>query len=99
MGAKALLRGLILRTRIHRIPEGYAADPHSLAYLYIVQQRKRLSLATTVGRLRLRNILLFPIIGLIILIKIVDLWIANQIIRSMINEYDLLKRIDAPSGR
>lgn len=89
------MRSILLRARIHSVPEGNATDPYSLEYLYLIQQRKRLSLAATIGRLRPRNILAFPIIGLIVVLKIADIWIANQVIRSLINEYDLLKRIDS----
>lgn len=90
----AITRSCLLRARIHRVPEGHALDPHTADYLYLVQQRKRLSLAASVGRLRPRNILLLPLIGAVVLLKALDLWIANQIIRSLLNEQDLLLRGD-----
>jgi hypothetical protein len=71
------LRGCLLRARIHRVTEGYATDPHAIDYLYVVQQRKRLSLAASVGRVRLGNVLLLPLIIPIVFLKAVDLWIAN----------------------
>jgi hypothetical protein len=88
---QAVIRASLLRTKIHHVAEGFALDPHSADYLYLVQQRKRLSLATSIGRLRPRNILAVPFILPIVLVKAIDLWIANQIIRAMINEYDLLR--------
>lgn len=86
---------ILLRFRIHPAPEQRGVDPRSLEYLYLVQQRKRLALAASVGRLRPRNILLFPFIVLSVLLRLADLSIANQIIRSMLNERDLQRRIEA----
>ena len=80
--------------KLRRHPGAHAAglDPHSLAYLYLVQQGKRLSLGSTIGRLRPRNVLLLPVLLPIVLVKLVDLWVANVVIRSLINEHDLLER-------
>ena len=92
----SLTRTVLLRARVHEVPEGYAADPHSAAYLYIVQQRKRLALAACIGRLRPRNIALFPVIAGIIALRAGDLWIANLVIRALINERDLLAQDRRP---
>lgn len=90
----ATTRNWLLKARIHRLPKEYPLDPQSPEYLYLVQQRKRLSLAASVGRLRPRNALLLPFIGTIVLLKAADLWIANLMIRSLINERDLLRLSD-----
>jgi hypothetical protein len=87
-----LTRAILLRAKVHRVPEGYALDPDSADYLYLVLQRKRLSLAATVGRLRPRTLLLWPLIALIVLLKTFDLWIATRIIRAMLTEQLLLER-------
>jgi hypothetical protein len=58
----------------------------------LVQQNKRISLSASVARLRPRNVLFLPLIIPIIAVKAVDLWIANQIIRSLINERDLMQQ-------
>jgi hypothetical protein len=88
----AVTRAILLRSKVHRVPEGYALDPHTADYLYFVLQRKRLSLAMTIGRLRPRTLPFWPAIVLIALLKIIDLWIANQIIRAMLTEQLLLER-------
>jgi hypothetical protein len=86
----ALTRAILLRSKVHRVPEGYAIDPQSADYLYFVLQRKRLSLAMTIGRLRPRTLPLWPGIVLVALLKAADLWIANQIIHAMLTEQLLL---------
>jgi hypothetical protein len=89
-GIDTVVRAALLRLRIYRVPAGYAADPYSPEYLYLVQQSKRLSLSNSIAHLRPRNILFVPVLLPIILVKAVDLWIANQLIRSLINERDLI---------
>ena len=88
---RVFFRECLLRVKIHPVPEGRALDPNSADYLYLVQQQKRLSLASSAGRLRLGNILLAPLLVPIVLLKAVDLWIANLTIRAIINEQDLLR--------
>ena len=97
----ALTRSILLRAKVHRVPEGYALDPQSADYLYFVLQRKRLSLAASIGRLRPRMLLLWPAIALIIVLKTFDLWMANQIVRAMLTEQILLERRgrDRAAGR
>lgn len=82
-------RAILLRLRVHRLGHEHTAEPYSPEYLYLVQQAKRLALSATIARLRPRNLLLFPLIIPVAAIRAVDLWIANQIIRSLINERDL----------
>jgi hypothetical protein len=89
---RALTRAALLRARVHRVPEGHALDPQSADYLFLVLQQKRLSLAASVGRLRPRNALLLPAIAAVVLLKLFDLWIANQIVRAMLHEQALLER-------
>ena len=89
---QAMVRAALLRLRLHRVAGKPVGDPYSPEYLYLVQQSKRLSLATSVARLRPRNLLILPLVVPVILIKTVDLWIANQIIRSLINERDLMRQ-------
>ncbi len=92
----AVTRAWLLTARVHRVPGGHALDPQSPEYLYLVQQRKRLSLAASVGRIRPRNLPLLPVIGLIVAAKAVDLWITNEIVRSLVNERDLLRQSGPP---
>jgi hypothetical protein len=68
-------------------------DPHSPEYLYVAQQAKRLSLVRTLDSFRLGNLPLWPVLSVIALAKWVDLMISNALVRSLINEYDLLQRI------
>src|SRR4051794_2037294 len=88
--SRTIARAVLLRVKVHRVPEAYALDPRSADYLYLVLQRKRLSLSASIGRLRPRNLLLLPLIVVVVLIKAADLWIANQIIRAILNEQELL---------
>jgi|SRR4051812_25109760 hypothetical protein len=85
----------LLRLRVFVLDREYIADPYSSEYLYLIQQQKRLSLSRSVGRLRPRNLLLFPIIIVIVLFKCFDLFVTNQIVQSLINERLLLD----PAGR
>jgi hypothetical protein len=68
-------------------------DPYSPEYLYVAQQTKRLSLVRTLDSFRLRNLPLWPVLSVIALGKWADLMISNSLVRSLINEYDLLQRI------
>ena len=90
---KTAVRHTLLRLRIYPLGHDYNLDPYSPEYLYLAQQRKRLSLSASVSRLRPRYLLISPVILVIIAVKLVDLWIANQIIRSLINERDLMRQI------
>lgn len=85
-------RTALLRLRVHPLAREHATDPYSPEYLYLVQQSKRLSLAASIARLRPRNILAFPVMLPVVAVKTLDLWIANQIIRSLINERDLMEQ-------
>lgn len=88
----ALTRAVLLRAKIHHVPDGYAIDPQTADYLYLVLQQKRLSLAASVGRFRPHTLPLWPAIAAIVLLKLVDLWIANQIVRAILTEQELLER-------
>jgi len=88
----SVVRSALLRLRVHRLAREHAADPNSAEYLYLVQQSRRLSLSKSIARLRPRNLLILPLLLPVIVVKTVDLWIANQIIRSLINERDLIRQ-------
>ena len=92
-------RAALLRLRVLRLGAEHAADPFAPEYLYLVLQKKRLSLSVTVGRLRPRNVLLFPFILLIILVKLLDLSISNQIVQSLISERFLIEQADRERWR
>jgi hypothetical protein len=74
-------------------------DPHSPEYLYVAQQAKRLSLVRTLDSFRLGNLPLWPVLSVIALAKWTDLTISNALVRSLINEYDLLQRIAREPGK
>jgi hypothetical protein len=92
-----LERKLLLRLRIHAKPTGLAAggniNPFSLEYLYLVQQAKRLSLSATLGRIRPSSLLMWPVVLPVAVVKTFDLWMTTLLIRSMLNEHDLMARI------
>jgi hypothetical protein len=92
-------RFCLLKLRRHPGAEAAGVDPHSPAYLYLVQQGKRLSLGATIGRLRPRNVLLLPILLPVLLVKLADLWVATVVIRALINEHDLLERSRKSDGQ
>jgi hypothetical protein len=88
------------RLRVYPLAGRQLVDTNSPEYLYLIQQSRRLSLAASIARLRPRNVLMFPLVLSIVFIKAVDLWITNQIVRSMINERDLMEqslRSDRPN--
>ena len=49
------------------------------------------------AQLRPRNLLILPLLLPVIIAKAMDLWIANQIIRSLINERDLIEQSLRPN--
>ena len=85
------IRRFLLHFRIHRLAEPVHASPQSTEYLYLVQQTKRLSLAASIGRFSRRNFLLWPLLVALVIVKWIDLKIANAVISSFINEMALLK--------
>ncbi len=95
----SIVRSALLRLRVHRLASKHAADPYSAEYLYLVQQSKRLSLSTSMAWLRPRNFLILPLVLPVILVKAIDLWIANQVIRSLINDRDLIRQSLRPDGQ
>ncbi|MBN9508495.1 MAG: hypothetical protein J0I21_05160 [Alphaproteobacteria bacterium] len=86
----------LLRLRVLVLDHEHAHDPFSPEYLYLLQQRKRLDLSKTLGRLRPGNILIFPAILLIAWVRCIDLRVTNVIVQSMINERILLRHIAGP---
>src|SRR5262245_27921877 len=89
--ADRAIRRWLLHFRIHRLAEPVNANPQSPEYLYLVQQTKRLSLAVSIGRFSRKNFLLWPLLVALVLVKWIDLKIANAVIASFINEMALLK--------
>jgi hypothetical protein len=82
-------RAVLMPIKVHKLPGAHVADPYSPEYLFLVQQSKRLSLSRSIGHLRPRNLPVFPLLLIIILAKAFDLWLANLLVRSLINERDL----------
>jgi hypothetical protein len=91
----ALLRPVRLLPVQGKVP----FDPHSPEYLYLVQQTKRISLVRTLNRFRLGNLLLWPALLAIVLLKWADLALSTTLIRSLINEYDLLQKLEGTGTR
>ena len=89
-----LNRAMLRPLRVLRASGPVPGDAFSPEYLYLVQQSKRLSLVRTLNEFEFRNILIWPVLLVIVAIKWVDLAISNTLVRSLINEHDLLKRID-----
>lgn len=94
---RRLTGALLRRLRVLEAAGAVPADPYAPEYLYLVQQSKRLSLARTLGHFRWKNLPLWPVLVAAVLVKWADLALANALIRSLINEYDLLQRV-ASSG-
>ena len=89
-----LNRAMLRPLRVLRASGPVPSDAFSPEYLYLVQQSKRLSLVRTLNDFQLRTILIWPVLLAIVAIKWIDLAISNTLIRSLINERDLLKSID-----
>ena len=90
-GLRGRLRSAMLRMRLHTMPGAAGLDLDSPQYLYLVQQAKRISLSETVARLTLKTLPLWPAILAIAAFKWIDLALANTLVRSLINEHDLLR--------
>jgi hypothetical protein len=89
-----LKRSLLRRLRVLRVTTAVPSDPLSPEYLYLVQQSKRVSLVQTLNAFRADNLLSWPFLSGVVLIKWLDLGLSNSLIRSLINEHDLLQRLD-----
>jgi hypothetical protein len=87
---RAVLRPLRVLEAAGPVPR----DTFSPEYLYLAQQSKRLALVRALGGFRLRNVLLWPVVAVAVLFRWVDLVLSNALIRSLINEHDLLNRMD-----
>jgi hypothetical protein len=92
--ARFLTRNILRPLRVLRVTATVPPDPLSPEYLYLVQQSKRVSLVRTLDSFRANNLLSWPILLVVVLIKWLDLGLSNCLIRSLINEHDLLHRID-----
>src|SRR5580698_2953668 len=92
-----LTRRILRPLRVFHVTTPVPSDPMSPEYLYLVQQSKRVSLIRTLDAFRVTNFLSWPILLGVVLIKWLDLIVSNSLIRSLINEYDLLRRVEEPS--
>lgn len=91
-GRSRLLVAMVRRLRVLRAAGEVPGDPYAPEYLYLIQQSKRLSLVCTLDRFRLANLLIWPWLIIVVLIKWADLALSNTLIRALINEHDLLQR-------
>ena len=89
-----LTRRLLRPVRVLRVSENIPFDPLSPEYLYLVQQSKRVSLLRTLGALTSDNLRSWPVLLAAALVKWMDLKLSNTLIRSMINEHQLLDIIN-----
>jgi len=90
-----LTRSMLRPLRVLRVAAIVPPDPMSPEYLYLVQQSKRVSLIRSLDAFRADNLRSWPYLLMVVLVKWLDLGLSNCLIRSLINEYDLLHRIDA----
>jgi len=98
MRAPAFLKRSMLRPlRVLRVSRAIPNDPMSPEYLYLVQQSKRVSLVQTLNSFHSNNLRSWPLLVALVMFKWIDLRLSNSIIRSLINEHDLLKRTDSLS--
>jgi hypothetical protein len=89
-----LTRKMLRPLRVLQISASSPPDPMSPEYLYLVQQTKRLSLVRTLDSFKLDNVKQWPKLFAIAAIKWLDLSISTTLIRSLINEHDLLRRCE-----
>jgi len=84
-------RGYLLRMRVLPVPgDGKPPDVFSAEYLAMGLQAKRLRLSRIVSRYSLRNVLLWPYLGLSTLSAYVDLRLSTAIVDSMVLEQKLM---------
>jgi hypothetical protein len=88
-------RKILRPLRVLRVSVGLPPDPLSPEYLYLVQQSKRIALVQTLNLFRFDNFWSWPVLVACVVLKWLDLGLSNSLIRSLINEYDLLNRIDS----
>lgn len=91
---RLLTRAMLRPLRVLPVTTCVPLDTYSPEYLYLAQQSKRVSLVGTLNRFRMGNVHLWPLLLSIVFVKWLDLVLANALIRSLINEYDLLHRVD-----
>jgi hypothetical protein len=87
-----LTRRMLRPVRVLQISAGNAPDPMSPEYLYLVQQCKRLGLVQTLDSFKSDNMRQWPRLLAIAAVKWMDLSLSSTLIRSLINEHDLLLR-------
>ena len=89
-----LTRAILRPLRVLRAAGTVPNNTHSPEYLYLVQQSKRISLVRTLNCFGADNVRAWPLLLASAFVKWLDLILSNSLIRSLINEYDLLHRID-----
>jgi hypothetical protein len=89
-----LTRRMLQPVRVLQISAVSAPDPMSPEYLYLVQQCKRLGLVQTLDSFKFDNVRQWPGLLAIAAFKWLDLSLSSTLIRSLINEHDLLLRCD-----
>ena len=88
-------RKVLRPVRVLQISVAMPPDPMSPEYLYLVQQSKRLGLVQTLDSFRSNNLRQWPKLCLVASGKWLDLSLSTTLIRSLINEHDLLQRTNA----
>lgn len=81
--------------RLVRMDFSAPPDPLSPEYLYLVQQSKRVSITRTLNAFGKDNLTMWPYLIAVALAKWLDLALSNTLIRSLINERDLLNRANS----
>src|ERR1700722_1116223 len=89
-----LTRRILRPLRILHVTTPVPSDPLSPEYLYLVQQSKRESLIRTLNSFRSTNLLSWSILLGVVLVKWLAWVRANSLMRSLINEHDLLRRAE-----
>jgi len=93
------MRSLLLRLHTSPVPVDTTLDRSSPDYLLLVQQCKRVSMSRELARLTLKNLPLWPWIVAVLVVRWVDLALTNTLIRSLINERDLLRQSENQDTR
>ena len=90
---RLLTRAMLRPLRVLRVAGTMPSDPFSPEYLYLAQQSKRVSLVRTLNDFRRNNVLKWPLLLAVVFVKWIDLVLSNALIRSLINEHDLQRRM------
>jgi hypothetical protein len=94
LAGKPFTRALLRPIRVLRAV-GVVPAPNSLEYLYLIQQSKRLSLVRTYNSIKSNNLRSWPVLFSILLVKWFDLVLSNTLIKAMINEHELMQKLEA----